>query len=170
MKTLNFFILSFVVFTLNGCESYQQTCIKEFDPKKIKKLEIKKEPIHRYGSKSYKLYGDKFKVRKKRNHFHQRGYASWYLGNSKNSITAINEKYDMYAMTAAHRSLPLPTYAIVTNLENNKRVIVRINDRGPFIKGRIIDLSYAAAHKLGMVKKGLVMVQIDTIDHYKNLG
>ena len=153
MKTFNLILSFFVLFALSGCESYQETCINEFDPHKIKKLEVQREPINRYGAKSYKLNGSKFKVRKKRNHFHQRGYASWYLGNSKNSVTAINEKYDMYALTAAHRSLPLPTYAIITNLENHKRVIVRINDRGPFIKGRIIDLSYAAAHKLGMIKK-----------------
>ena len=72
----------------------------------------------------------------------------------------------MYALTAAHKTLPLPTYAIITNLENHKQILVKINDRGPYVDNRILDLSYAAAYQLGMIKNGLTRVQIDTIDHY----
>ena len=83
--------------------------------------------------------------------FRQRGVASWYGRRFNGQPTSSGERYDMYAMTAAHTVLPIPSYARVTNLANGRSVVVRINDRGPFHSGRIIDLSYAAAHKLGYV-------------------
>lgn len=155
-----------LLLSLVGCESYQQTALRTFDQSKIKKLSVKKERINPRGKHQYTMYGKKYTIRKGRNHFHQTGIASWYLGSEENSVTAINEPYDMYALTAAHKTLPLPTYAIITNLENHKQILVKINDRGPYVDNRILDLSYAAAHKLGMIKKGLARVQIDTIDHY----
>ncbi len=88
------------------------------------------------------------------------GYASWYGAKFHGRFTASGERYNMYAFTAAHRLLPLGTYVQVTNLENGRQVIVRINDRGPFVKDRILDLSYAAAKALGMAKKGVALVRV----------
>lgn len=164
------FILKFIfcaaLAIVSGCTSYSEMSVNNFDPNKIKSLKVQQEPISIRGKKNYKLNGVKYSVRKKRNHFHQTGLASWYVGNKKDSVTAINETYDIYGLTAAHKTLPLPSYALITNLENHKRILVRINDRGPYIDGRVIDLSYAAAYKLGMHKSGVARVQIDTIDHY----
>lgn len=90
----------------------------------------------------------------------QRGLASWYGGSFHGRLTANGEIYDMYALSAAHKSLPLPSLAVVTNLKNDQFVVVRVNDRGPFYKQRIIDLSYSAAHQIGMVDDGVVPVQV----------
>jgi len=95
--------------------------------------------------------------------FRQRGTASWYGRRFHGRRTASGEKYDMYAMTAAHPTLPLPSYARVTSLENGSSVVVRINDRGPFVRGRIIDLSYVAARKLGYINKGSAKVEVEQI-------
>ncbi|MDC0085012.1 septal ring lytic transglycosylase RlpA family protein [Oceanospirillaceae bacterium] len=96
--------------------------------------------------------------------FKQRGLASWYGQKFHGHLTSNGETYDMYAMTAAHKSLPLPTYARITNLANNKTVIVRVNDRGPFHGDRVIDLSYAAASKLEYRKTGVAEVLVEAID------
>ncbi len=93
----------------------------------------------------------------------QTGIASWYGRDFHGRPTASGEIYNMYAMTAAHRTLPLGTILRVTNLENRKKVKVTVNDRGPFVKGRIIDLSYGAAKRLGMVEKGTARVRIEVI-------
>ncbi len=93
----------------------------------------------------------------------QTGLASWYGPNFHGKPTSSQEIYDMYDMTAAHRSLPFGTQVMVTNMKNGKSVIVRINDRGPFIKGRIIDLSYAAAQMLDMTGEGVVPVKIEVL-------
>ena len=90
----------------------------------------------------------------------QDGVASWYGKKFHGNPTASGEIYDMYHLTAAHRTLPLGTYVMVTNLENNRSVQVKINDRGPFVKGRIIDLSYAAARSIDMVEKGTARVKV----------
>ncbi|MBW2120661.1 MAG: septal ring lytic transglycosylase RlpA family protein [Deltaproteobacteria bacterium] len=96
--------------------------------------------------------------------YRQRGIASWYGGGFHGRQTASGEIYDMYEMTAAHRTLPLGTSVMVTNLENHRSVGVRINDRGPFVRGRIIDLSYAAARAIGMVEKGTARVEVVALD------
>lgn len=93
----------------------------------------------------------------------ERGEASWYGSKYHGRRTASGERYDMYAMTAAHPTLPFGTIVEVTNLRNGRRVRVRINDRGPFRKGRIIDLSYASARKLGMVRDGVVPVSVRVV-------
>lgn len=93
----------------------------------------------------------------------QEGIASWYGKEYHGRTTASGERYDMMAMTAAHRTLPFGTRVRVTNLENGRQVTVRINDRGPFIRGRIIDLSYAAARRINMIRQGLVRVRVDII-------
>ena len=92
--------------------------------------------------------------------FHQRGIASWYGKDFHGKKTSNGEIYDMYAMTAAHKTLPLGTYVRVYNLENNRQLEVRVNDRGPFVRGRIIDLSYTAAKELGLVGPGTAKVEI----------
>jgi rare lipoprotein A len=95
--------------------------------------------------------------------YEETGVASWYGEDFHNRKTASGEKFDMYAFTAAHRTLPMPTYLTVLNLENNKSVVVKVNDRGPFSKGRIIDLSYAAAKQLDMLNSGTARVHITVL-------
>jgi len=123
------------------------------------------EPHSRYGNPaSYVVFGQRYYVKKSsRNHI-ERGVASWYGTKFHGRRTSSGEPYDMLAMTAAHKSLPLPTYAEVTNLENGRKIIVKINDRGPFKKNRIIDLSYAAAIKLDITKAGTGLVEVRAID------
>lgn len=125
----------------------------------------KVEPLSRSGNpKSYVVFGKRYHTKRDRRGHVERGLASWYGRPFHGRKTSSGEIYDMHAMTAAHKTLPLPTYARVTNLENGRRVIVRINDRGPFHGGRIIDLSYTAAVKLGVTKKGTAMVEVRAID------
>ena len=95
--------------------------------------------------------------------YKERGIASWYGRKFHNQKTSTGETYDMYAMTAAHPTLPLPSYARVTNVANGKSVVVRVNDRGPFHPGRIIDLSYAAAYRIGIAQKGSGEVEVESI-------
>ncbi len=96
--------------------------------------------------------------------YKKQGMASWYGKRYHGGKTSTGEIYDMYGMTAAHKTLPIPSYARVTNLQNGKSVVVRINDRGPFINGRIIDLSYVAAHKLNMIEAGQTQVEVEALD------
>ena len=95
--------------------------------------------------------------------FVERGTASWYGPGFHSASTSLGERYDMYAMTAAHKTLPIPAYAEVTNLKNGRKVVVRINDRGPFVGDRIIDLSYTAAAKLDMLLAGTAPVEVRVI-------
>jgi len=123
------------------------------------------EPHSRYGNpESYVVFGQRYFVKKSSLNHVERGIASWYGTKFHGRRTSSGEPYDMLAMTAAHKSLPLPTYAEVTNLKNGRKIIVKINDRGPFKKGRIIDLSYAAAIKLGITKAGTGLVEVRAID------
>ena len=125
----------------------------------------KHEPLSPYGNPAtYVVYGKTYKTLKSSKGFVERGSASWYGTKFHGRRTSSGEPYSMYAMTAAHKTLPLPTYVEVTNLDNNHRIIVRVNDRGPFHDGRIIDLSYAAAIKLGIDKTGTGRVEIRAID------
>lgn len=123
------------------------------------------EPRSRYGNKSpYTVLGKTYHVLPSCAGYDERGMASWY-GNKFHGYTTSNlERYDMYAYTAAHKTLPLPCYVRVTNLDNGRSVIVRVNDRGPFVAGRIIDLSYVAAVKLGVWPKGTAHVEVRGID------
>ncbi len=123
------------------------------------------EPRSKYGNpKSYEVFGKRYRVMNNSKGYIQRGIASWYGKKFHGRRTSNGETYNMYAMSAAHKSLPLPSYVEVTNLSNNRRVIVRVNDRGPFHENRIIDLSYTAARKLGIVKSGTGLVEIRVID------
>ena len=125
----------------------------------------KVEPKSRYGNmKSYVVFGKTYYPKPSSRGYVERGIASWYGPKFHGRKTSSGEPYDMHQMTAAHKTLPLPTYARVTNLENGRSTIVRINDRGPFVGDRIIDLSFAAAKKLGVDKKGLASVEVASID------
>ena len=123
------------------------------------------EPKSRGGNRSpYTVLGRTYSILDDSDGYRERGGASWYGNKFHGHLTSNGETYDMYKMTAAHKSLPIPTYVKVTNLDNGKQVIVRVNDRGPFHPGRIIDLSYAAASKLGMLAKGTARVEVEAIN------
>ena len=121
------------------------------------------EPLLKYCNRPYNALGKQYAPLTVCTPFQQRGMASWYGRRFNGKRTASGEIYDMYGMTAAHPTLPIPSYARVKSLTNGNTVIVRINDRGPFHSGRIIDLSYTAAHKLGISKGGSGMVEVTAI-------
>jgi rare lipoprotein A len=123
------------------------------------------EPRARSGNPPfYDVFGKRYYVLSSSVGYWERGVASWYGPGFHKVRTSTGEPYDMYAMTAAHKTLPLPAYVRVTNLLNGRSVVVRVNDRGPFVGNRIIDLSYSAAAKLGMLRNGTAMVDVRTID------
>ncbi|WP_444929876.1 septal ring lytic transglycosylase RlpA family protein [Microbulbifer sp. SSSA002] len=124
-----------------------------------------REPIGDAGNKSpYKVNGVTYRVRNDVKGYKEVGHASWYGTKFHGRRTANGEIYNMYAMSAAHKTLPLPSYAKVTNLDNGRSIIVRVNDRGPFVHGRIIDLSYTAAQKLGYLDQGVARVEVEALD------
>lgn len=127
------------------------------------------EPRSRSGNPPfYDVFGKRYYVMASSVGYVERGVASWYGPGFHAVRTSAGEPYDMYGMTAAHKTLPLPTYVRVTNLENNRSVVVRVNDRGPFVGNRIIDLSYTAAAKLGMLRRGTAFVEVRAIDPRAN--
>ncbi len=127
------------------------------------------EPLSRYGNPvSYKVFGKTYYTLKSSKNYNESGTASWYGTKFHGHRTSSGETYDMYAMTAAHKTLPLPTYARVTNVDNNRSIIVKINDRGPFHGNRLIDLSYAAATKLDIMQNGTGNVKIETLEASSN--
>lgn len=138
-------------------------------PKSAKRVSFKepvpaREPMSRYGNPSeYNVDGKKYEVIQNPTGYKSRGVASWYGTKFHKQRTSSGEPYNMYVMTAAHPTLPLPTYIKVTNLDNQKTAIVKVNDRGPFHGNRLIDLSYAAALKLGVFPKGTANVEIETL-------
>jgi rare lipoprotein A len=125
----------------------------------------KNEPRARYGNHSpYTVLGKTYTVLPTAEGYRERGIASWYGSKFHGRRTSSGEIYDMHLPTAAHKRLPLPTYVEVINLDNGRRMTVKVNDRGPFHEGRIIDLSYAAAIKLGVDKTGTARVEVRAID------
>jgi rare lipoprotein A len=121
------------------------------------------EPPHRYANRPYTVFGETYTPVSDTRPFRQRGVASWYGRKFQGQKTASGEPYDMFKMTAAHKTLPIPSYVKVTNVANGKSVVVRINDRGPFHSNRIIDLSYAAASRIGLAAKGSGLVEIERV-------
>lgn len=117
-----------------------------------------------YKAAPYRVLGKNYTPMQDGRRYREVGEASWYGTKFHGQKTANGELYDLYGMTAAHKTLPLPTYVQVTNLDNNRKVVVRVNDRGPFYSSRIIDLSYAAAKKLGYAEKGTARVMVEGID------
>lgn len=125
----------------------------------------KHEPLSRYGNPaSYVVYGKRYHTLSSSKGYNERGLASWYGTKFHGKRTSSGEPYDLYGMTAAHKTLPLPTYVEVTNLGNGRSVIVKVNDRGPFHDDRLIDLSYTAAVKLKIVGNGTERVEVRAID------
>lgn len=123
------------------------------------------EPPSRYGNPaSYEVFGKTYYVLDTAVGYKERGVASWYGEKFHGRRTSSGEPYDMYAMTAAHKSLPLPSYVRVTNLRNKRSAIVRVNDRGPFVHNRIIDLSYTAADRLGLLENGTGLVEVEALN------
>lgn len=123
------------------------------------------EPRSRYGNPPYyDVFGKRYYVLSSSVGYVERGVASWYGPGFHKVRTSIGEPYDMYAMTAAHTTLPLPSYVRVTNLQNGRSIVVRINDRGPFVGNRIIDLSYTAAAKLDMLRNGTAIVEVRSLE------
>ena len=123
------------------------------------------EPRSRNGNPPfYDVFGKRYYVLSSSVGYWERGVASWYGPGFHEVRTSTGEPYDMYAMTAAHKTLPLPAYVRVTNLQNGRSIVVRVNDRGPFVGNRIIDLSYTAAAKLDMLRNGTAMVEVRVID------
>ena len=131
---------------------------------KILDAQPKYEALSKRANRPYVAFDKKYVPMKKIIPFEEEGYASWYGKRYHGKKTSIGETYDMYQMTGAHKTLPLPCYIKVTNLKNKRSVIIRVNDRGPFIDERIVDLSYAAAHRLRIIKKGSELVKIEMVN------
>jgi rare lipoprotein A len=121
------------------------------------------EPLNRFANRPYEVFGKRYVPLAAVQPYRERGIASWYGKRFHGQKTSSGETYDMYAMTAAHRILPIPSYARVTNLRTGASVVVRINDRGPFHSDRVIDLSYAAAYRLGLIGSGSGQVEVEAI-------
>ncbi len=133
------------------------------DLARIPDAQPRPEPLHRAANSPYVVFGREYVPERSVRPFRQRGVASWYGRRFHGNPTSSGERYDMYAMTAAHPTLAIPSYARVTNVANGRSVVVRINDRGPFVHGRVIDLSYVAAWKLGYVARGSAVVEIEAV-------
>ena len=154
--------LLLLALVLSGCGGGKQGSVRISD---IAGAEPRVEPKARAGNmRSYVVFGNTYYPKSSSRNHVETGIASWYGRKFHGRKTSSGERYDMHRMTAAHKTLPLPTYALVSNLENGRHLIVRINDRGPFVGDRIIDLSYAAAKQLGMHKQGTARVRVTSID------
>jgi rare lipoprotein A len=135
----------------------------EVDVSKVPDAVPRFEPHAERNSRPYSVFGVNYRPLKSAKGYRERGVASWYGKKFHGQRTANGETYDMYAMSAAHKTLPLPSYLRVRNLNNGKSVVVRVNDRGPFLENRIVDLSYAAAVKLGIIGTGTGIVEIEAL-------
>src|SRR2546422_3853071 len=166
--------LPFIVLALSACAAaprsggyYKDDGPGEKPPANLDQIadaQPKAEPLHRYANRPYQVFGKEYVPLAFVQPYRQRGMASWYGKKFHGQRTASGETYDMYAMSAAHPTLPSPSYARVTRVATGRSVIVRINDRGPFHQGRMIDLSYAAALKLGFAHLGSAEVELESIE------
>lgn len=137
---------------------------RPIDVDQVRDAEVQHAPRSKYGNPPfYEVFGERYYVMESSKGFSQQGVASWYGTKFHGKRTSSGEPYDMYAMTAAHKTLPLPTFVRVTNLENGREVVVKVNDRGPFVDRRVIDLSYAAATRLDMTRKGTARVRLEAL-------
>ncbi len=158
-------ILSLILSACGTAPKQKVIPVGDLDLDAIPDATPKAEPLSRYGNpESYEEGGQHYWIIPNPKGYVERGLASWYGPDFHGKRTSSGETYDMYKMTAAHKTLPLPTYVRVTNLENGRSVVVKVNDRGPFKKGRIIDLSYVAAAKLGITDNGTATVEIHVLD------
>lgn len=170
--TRNIVALLIVVVSLAGCGTMRGGGYYQNDgPPKGSRVDTstiadaipRVEPRSESGNGPYIVFGTTYYPLREAKDYRERGIASWYGKKFHGKRTSSGEPYDMYAMTAAHRTLPLPSYVRVRNLRNGRAVIVRVNDRGPFLHNRLIDLSYAAALRLDIVSTGTGVVEIETL-------
>ena len=166
IRTTRLLITTITIISLTACSfSRDGAPRRHVNVAKIPNAKPKVEPRSAAGNpSSYKVFGKTYHVMQDGSGYVERGIASWYGTKFHGNKTSNGETYSMYKMTAAHKSLPIPTYVEVTNLNNGRKVIVRVNDRGPFHENRIIDLSYVAAKKLGIVGTGTGIVEVRSID------
>ena len=165
MKVLGIIVVSLFLYSCAGGKINGDSAGENINPNDIHQPIPHALKYSRYGNpKKYTVLGKTYYVRQSHVGYDQTGIASWYGKKFHGRKTSTQETYNMYAMTAAHKTLPIPCYAEVTNLSNGKKVIVKVNDRGPFHEGRIIDLSYAAAAKLGYLGKGTAKVRVRAIN------
>lgn len=155
---------------LAGCSTSRYQHAQDFTPAPIADIQALTEPTPKAEAKSvmgnparYSVFGQEYQVMPSADDYSEEGIASWYGMKFHGHRTSNGEVYDVYKFTAAHKTLPLPSYVRVTRLDTQKSVVVRVNDRGPFHEGRIIDLSYAAAVKLGINKQGTAKVKVDIL-------
>ena len=160
MRAAPFFALLFAALLLGGCSAYRW---EQPAPEKDRAAPLNQDMTRtkRGNPPFYEVFGVRYEVMNSSTGYKERGVASWYGKKFHGRLTSNGERYDMYRMTAAHKTLPLPTNVRVTNLENGRSVIVRVNDRGPFVKDRIIDMSYAAAQALDMTQAGTARVEVE---------
>jgi len=153
MKCKTILILSSLLL-LNGCSTSS--------------VNLDKEPLSRYGNiDSYAVFGKKYYTINTSKGYSEIGDASWYGKKFHGRLTSNRESYDMYGISSAHKTLPLPSYVKATNLKNKRELVVRVNDRGPFHGNRIIDLSYGATKKLDMIEDGATKVKVESIPPYQ---
>ncbi len=168
LRSISTFFLIGLFLLLNACSTVSKKDGPppfNVDASKVPDAVPKVEPRAKYGNlASYRVFGKKYHVMTSSKNYEEQGTASWYGTKFHAQRTSSGERYDMLAMTAAHKTLPLPTYVQVTNLRNGKKIIVKVNDRGPFEGNRLIDLSYVAAKKLGMIGHGTTYVDVKAID------
>ncbi len=165
LRSLPAVVLCF--FIMGGCASHGPVdgAPKSHDNGSLAEDPVpRQDPRSRYGNGPvYEVNGHQYRVLNSSEGYKERGVASWYGTKFHGRLTSSREPYDMHALTAAHKSLPLPTYVRVKNLRNGKSVVVRVNDRGPFVSNRIIDLSYAAARRLEMIGDGTSLVEVTAL-------
>ena len=162
----------FILLLLAGCSTankggyYKDDGPHERPPANLERMADavpRSEPLHKFANRPYEALGKRYVPMTSVQPFRQSGLASWYGKRYHGQKISSGETYDMYAMTAAHPTLPIPSYVRVTNVANRKSVVVRINDRGPFKSERVIDLSYVAAYKLGFIQSGQARVEVEAI-------
>jgi len=172
LANVKFSVISIILLQLTACSNRPSAYTHWDDAAPTQHIDIAKvddatpKPVtpSRYGNPaSYVVNGQRYYVMPSSDNYVERGIASWYGTKFHGKRTSSGEPYNMYAMTAAHKSLPLPTYVRVRNLHNGRSIVVKVNDRGPFIKNRIIDLSFVAAKKLGITGEGTGYVEVSAI-------
>ena len=159
----NLFVGLVAAFSLSACASPAADTSAQSATTAQPDVVVKTEPLHKTANLSYKVAGKRYQPTKKIEQFSQTGKASWYGPGFHGKKTSSGERFDMNTLSAAHRTLPIPSYARVTNLSNGKSVVVRINDRGPFHGNRVMDVSKAAAKELGFIHTGTANVKVEQI-------
>jgi len=168
--TLRALSLLWTVGLLTACGVSTERAAGPLDPAAVPDATPTEEPPSRSGNPpSYEVFGKRYWVMRASAGYRERGLASWYGPKFHGKRTSSGVPYDMHAATAAHKTLPIPTYVRVTRLDNGRSMIVKVNDRGPFVAGRIIDLSYAAAARLDLIGPGTAMVEVEALPPYQYL-